>query len=219
VERQNVRGDTAVRRAEHTKDRESRIIPISSRLKKVLEMRRNRPASAPFLRSACVLGDEQTSTYLNATLRGLHESMRNLDLSRPACKQPRPRTPACSQASSRQKREFLLSLTVVVGGVDGTSKNPKSQFPNPKIARQVRSLGRQNGVGLLLQHELRIQVAAIGEVTALLEDDIEKRHVSLFATRTTSSALKVLGTLVGVTVNPPMDCTRLVMSVGIVKSE
>jgi integrase len=29
---------------------------------------------------------KQTSTYLNATLRGLHESMRNLDRSRPACK-------------------------------------------------------------------------------------------------------------------------------------
>jgi hypothetical protein len=28
---------------------------------------------------------QQTSTYLNATLRGLHESMRNLDRSRPAC--------------------------------------------------------------------------------------------------------------------------------------
>jgi hypothetical protein len=28
---------------------------------------------------------QQTSTYLNATLRGLHESMRNLDQSRPAC--------------------------------------------------------------------------------------------------------------------------------------
>jgi hypothetical protein len=30
---------------------------------------------------------QQTSTYLNATLRGLHESMRNLDQSRPARKQ------------------------------------------------------------------------------------------------------------------------------------
>jgi hypothetical protein len=29
---------------------------------------------------------QQTSTYLNATLRGLHESMRSLDQSRPACK-------------------------------------------------------------------------------------------------------------------------------------
>jgi hypothetical protein len=29
---------------------------------------------------------QQTSTYLNATLRGRHESMRNLDESRPACK-------------------------------------------------------------------------------------------------------------------------------------
>jgi hypothetical protein len=29
---------------------------------------------------------QQTSTYLNATLRGLHESMRNLEQSRAACK-------------------------------------------------------------------------------------------------------------------------------------
>jgi hypothetical protein len=63
---------------------------------------------------------QQTSTYLNATLRGLHESMRNLDQSRPACKRTRPRPPACSQAGSRQKREVLASLIVMVGGVDGT---------------------------------------------------------------------------------------------------
>lgn len=29
---------------------------------------------------------QQTSTYFNATLRGLHESMRTFDQSRPACK-------------------------------------------------------------------------------------------------------------------------------------
>jgi integrase len=181
-------------RAEHTKDRENRIIPISSRFREVLEMRRDSPAGVPFPSSAYVFGDEigqrvgnvrrawqtavlrahghkpawiwkkktgpndkgstrlspeseaayrtidlhfhdlrheggsrlpeagwpvhyvqhmlghaslqQTSTYLNATLRGLHESMRNLDQSRPACKtackQTRPRLPACSQAGSRQ---------------------------------------------------------------------------------------------------------------------
>jgi hypothetical protein len=37
----------------------------------------------PRLRSASL---QQTSTYLNATLRGLHESMRTLDQSRPSCK-------------------------------------------------------------------------------------------------------------------------------------
>jgi Phage integrase family len=63
---------------------------------------------------------QQTSTYLNATLGGLHESMRNLDQSRPACKQTRPRLRASSQAASRQNREVLPSLIVVVGGVDGT---------------------------------------------------------------------------------------------------
>ena len=66
---------------------------------------------------------QQTSTYRNATLRGLHESMRNLDQSRrlPACKHTRPPLPACSQAGSRQKREVPSLLTVVVGGVSGTS--------------------------------------------------------------------------------------------------
>jgi integrase len=159
-------------RAEHTKDRENRILPISSRFRKVLEMRRDSPAGVPLPSYAYVFGDEigqrvgnvrrawqtavlrahghqpawiwkkktgpndkgstrlsrvrggvsgdqpalprpparrrlapdrgrlacplrahmlghaslqQTSTYLNATLRGLHESMRNLDQSRPAC--------------------------------------------------------------------------------------------------------------------------------------
>ena len=37
-----------------------------------------------------------------------------------ACKQTRPRLPACWQAGSRQKREVLTSPIVVVGGVDGT---------------------------------------------------------------------------------------------------
>ena len=39
---------------------------------------------------------QQTSTYLNATLRGLHESMRNLDRSRPACKPLQANPPAAS---------------------------------------------------------------------------------------------------------------------------
>ena len=34
--------------------------------------------------------------------------------------EPRPRTPACSQAGFRPTRELLTSLTVVLGGVDGT---------------------------------------------------------------------------------------------------
>ena len=168
-------------RAENTKDRENRILPISSRFRKVLEMRRDSPTGVPFPSSAYVFGDEigqrvgsvrrawqtavlrahghkpawiwkkkmgpndkgstrlspeseaayrainlhfhdlrheggsrlleagwpvhyvqhmlghaslqQTSTYLNATLRGLHESMRNLDQSRPACN-PLANTPA-----------------------------------------------------------------------------------------------------------------------------
>ena len=194
-------------RAEHTKDRENRILPISSRFREVLAMRRDSPAGAPFPSSAYVFGDEigqrvsnvrrawqtavlrahghtpawiwkkktgpndkgstrlspeseaaykainlhfhdlrheggsrlleagwpvhyvqhmlghaslqQTSTYLNATLRGLHESMRNLDQSRPACKQTRPRPPASSQAGSRQKREVLVSLIVMLAGSTG----------------------------------------------------------------------------------------------------
>jgi len=161
-------------RAEHTKDRENRIIPISARLRTLLQMRASGPDGAPLPPSAYVFGDEvgqrvgnvrrawqttvlrahghkpvwlwkkksgpndkgstrlspeseaayrainlhfhdlrheggsrlleggwpvhhvqhmlghaslqQTSTYLNATLRGLHESMRNLDQFRPACK-------------------------------------------------------------------------------------------------------------------------------------
>ena len=36
------------------------------------------------------------------------------------CKHAGPRPPACSQAGSRQKRELLDPLTIVVGGVDGT---------------------------------------------------------------------------------------------------
>jgi hypothetical protein len=44
-------------RAEHTKDRENRIVPISSRLRRVLEMRRDSPAGVPFPPSACVSGD------------------------------------------------------------------------------------------------------------------------------------------------------------------
>jgi integrase len=167
------RGEMTVR-AEKAKSRRKRTIPISSRLRQVLEMRRNDPEGRPFPPPAYVLGDEvgarvgsikrawqtavlrahghepvwiwkkktgpndkgstklnaesqavyrsidlhfhdlrhesgsrlleagwpvhhvqhmlghaslqQTSTYLNATLRGLHESMRNLDQSRPACK-------------------------------------------------------------------------------------------------------------------------------------
>ena len=39
---------------------------------------------------------QQTSTYLNATLRGLHESMRNLDQSRPSCKPLASAPPAAS---------------------------------------------------------------------------------------------------------------------------
>jgi len=51
------RGEILVR-AENTKDRENRIIPISDRLRKVLEMRRNSPAGVPFPASAYVFGDE-----------------------------------------------------------------------------------------------------------------------------------------------------------------
>ena len=45
-------------RAEHTKDRENRILPISNRLRRVLEMRRDSPAGVPFPSSAYVFGDE-----------------------------------------------------------------------------------------------------------------------------------------------------------------
>ena len=45
-------------RAEHTKDRENRVVPISDRLRKVLEMRRNNPADVPLPTSAFVFGNE-----------------------------------------------------------------------------------------------------------------------------------------------------------------
>jgi hypothetical protein len=44
--------------AENTKDRENRILPISSRFRKVLEMRRDSPTGVPFPSSAYVFGDE-----------------------------------------------------------------------------------------------------------------------------------------------------------------
>ncbi len=163
-----------VLRPEHTKDREKRLIPISSRLRAVLETRRHDPDGQPFPPMAYVFGDEigrrvgnvrrawqtvvlrahghqpvwiwkkkggpndkgstrlspeseaayravdlhfhdlrheagsrlleagwpvhhvqhmlghaslqQTSTYLNATLRGLHESMRTFEEARNSCK-------------------------------------------------------------------------------------------------------------------------------------
>jgi len=52
---------------------------------------------------------QQTSTYLNATLRA-HESTQNLDESPPLANKPTPRLPACSQAGSRRQRELLYSL-------------------------------------------------------------------------------------------------------------
>jgi len=45
---------------------------------------------------------QQTSTYLNATLQGLHQSMRNLDQSRPACK-PVANKPARGQRPVRKQ--------------------------------------------------------------------------------------------------------------------
>ena len=59
-----VRGDVSlargeiILRAEHTKDRENRIIPISSRFRKVLAMRRGSRAGVPFPSCAYVCGDE-----------------------------------------------------------------------------------------------------------------------------------------------------------------
>jgi integrase len=187
-------------RAENTKDREDRIIPLSSRLRKVLEVRCTDPDGNPFPPSACVFGDasgryvgsikrawqtavlrahrhkpiwvwkkkkgpndkgttklspesqaayraidlhfhdlrheggsrlleagwpvhhvqhmlghaslQQTSTYLNTTLRGLHESMRSLEKSRTACKfvaskPPRGPRPTRKQASATDGNPFL----------------------------------------------------------------------------------------------------------------
>jgi integrase len=187
-------------RAERTKDRENRIIPISNRLRKVLEMRRAGPDGEPLLSSAYVFGDEigsrvgsvrrawqtavlrahghkpvwiwkrkqvpsdkgstnlssesqaayrgidlhfhdlrheggsrlleagwpvhhvqhmlghaslqQTSTYLNTTLRGLHESMRNLEQARAACKlvastPTRSPRPARKQAPAQDGNSFV----------------------------------------------------------------------------------------------------------------
>jgi integrase len=177
-------------RAENTKDREDRTIPMSSRLRQVLEMRRNGLEGKPLPASAYVFGNEigqrvgsikrawqttvlrahghepvwiwkkkqglndkgstklspesqaayrsiglhfhdlrheggsrlleagwpvhhvqhmlghaslqQTSTYLNTTLRGLHESMRTLEESRAACKSVAS-TPARSPRPARKR--------------------------------------------------------------------------------------------------------------------
>jgi integrase len=102
-------------RAEHTKDRENRTLPISSRFRKVLEMRCDSPTGVPFPPSAYVFGDEigqRVGTYLNATVRGLHESMQNLDESAPACKPlvnkpARGFRPVRKQAPARNGKSFL----------------------------------------------------------------------------------------------------------------
>jgi hypothetical protein len=70
---------------------------------------RNPVSFLPWLRHASL---QQTSTYLNATLRGLHESMRNLDQSRPACKPladkaARGFRPVRKQAPARHGKSFL----------------------------------------------------------------------------------------------------------------
>lgn len=188
-----------VLRAEQTKDRETRIIPVSRRLRAVLEMRRYDADGRPFPPSAHVFGNEigrpvgsvkrawqtavlkahghtpvwiwtkkkgatgkgntnlspeskaayraidlhfhdlrheggsrlleggwpvhhvqhmlghaslqQTSTYLNTTLRGLHESMRTLEQSRPACNilaSPAPQglRPDCKQTPVRDGKSL-----------------------------------------------------------------------------------------------------------------
>ena len=51
------RGEIVIR-AEHAKDRENRIIPISIRLRRVLEARRDSPAGVPFPPSGPVFGNE-----------------------------------------------------------------------------------------------------------------------------------------------------------------
>jgi integrase len=127
------RGEITLR-AENTKDREDRTIPISSRFRQMLEMRRNDPEGSPFPPSGYVFGDEvghrlgsikrawqtsvlrahghehmlghaslqQTSTYLNATLLGLHKSMRTLEQSRAACKSVASK-PTCSPRPTRKQ--------------------------------------------------------------------------------------------------------------------
>jgi hypothetical protein len=96
---------------------------------------------------------QQTSTYLNATLRGLHESMRESRSIPPrlqtACKHTRPPLPACSQAGSRQKREVPSSLTVVVGGVDGTrARSPSPQDAAARLSTSTPQTAEQReGVG------------------------------------------------------------------------
>ena len=52
------RAGEIILRAEHTKDRENRIVPISNRLRRVLEGRRNGPAGVPFPSSSYVFGNE-----------------------------------------------------------------------------------------------------------------------------------------------------------------
>jgi hypothetical protein len=55
---------------------------------------------------------QQTSTYLNATLRGLHESMRTLEESRNSCKSvasnpARGQRPARKQAPAHDRKSFI----------------------------------------------------------------------------------------------------------------
>ena len=45
---------------------------------------------------------QQTSTYLNTTLHGLHESMRTLERTRPACNPLAKRTPQGPRPASKQ---------------------------------------------------------------------------------------------------------------------
>lgn len=85
-----------VLRAEHTKDRENRIIPVSNHVQRMLGH-----ASL-----------QQTSTYLNVTLRGLHESMRTLEQSRKSCKPlaskpPRDPRPARKQAPASDGNSLI----------------------------------------------------------------------------------------------------------------
>jgi integrase len=100
------RGEMVVR-AEHAKDREQRILPISTRLRHVLDMRRNGPelagaSRATHARPRDVAADEHLPQRdaSRAARVDAEPGESSLGL-QTACKHFLPRSTACSQAGSR----------------------------------------------------------------------------------------------------------------------
>ena len=104
-----------VLRAERTKDRETRIIPISSRLRAILQMRGTDPAGTPFPPSARVFGDEVGRRA--PRVGGIDaDSGANLPRLQSSCRADPARPPASWQADSRHSREITESLRLEFGG-------------------------------------------------------------------------------------------------------